>query len=300
MTPRQIQMHVVTSFMWGASFLWLNIAIPDYGWAATVSMRSFIAATALVIIALAMRRRLNFQHEWKNLAVLGLFAVALNLGGMNFALTRLDTSIVAILTATIPLYSLVIEWIWHRKRPAPSMILGLILGFGGVVMLIGFNPQKVDAHFLIGFLGSAIASSGFAMGGSWAKAHLKDLGNYEQTIGTFLFGGLWTLPLILLVPFNQFPPSLKATAALVIVSVTASSFAYILYYKLVDTIGATKALTTEFFVPVWAIIIGFVVLQERITIKQMFAAAVILAGCILVMGFGEKKQLIIDQDVVAH
>ena len=122
MTPRQIQMYVVTSFMWGASFLWLNIAIPDYGWAATVAFRSFIAAGALLLIAVATRRKLNFQNQWKNLAVLGLFAVGLNLGGMNFALTRMDTSIVAILTATIPLYSLVIEWIWHRKRPSTSMI----------------------------------------------------------------------------------------------------------------------------------------------------------------------------------
>lgn len=300
MTIRQIQMHVVTSFMWGASFLWLNICIPDYGWAATVAFRSFIAASALVVIAFVMKRKLNFQNEWKNLAVLGFFAVGCNLGGMNFALTRLNTSIVAILVATIPLYSLVIEWIWHRKRPAPSMILGLILGFIGVVMLIGFNPQKVDLHFMIGFLGSAIASSGFAMGGSWAKAHLKDLGNYEQTIGTFLFGGLWTLPLIIWVPFNVLPPSLKATGALVIVAVTASSFAYILYYKLVDSIGATKALTTEFFVPVWAIIIGFVILKENITVLQMVAAAVILAGCMLVMGFGERKHEPLNQDVVAH
>ena len=293
-------MHVVTSFMWGASFLWLNIAIPDYGWAATVSIRGFIAAGALVLISLATRRTLNFQNEWKNLAVLGLFAVGFNLGGMNFALTRLDTSIVAILTATIPLYSLVIEWIWHRKRPAPSMIVGLILGFGGVVMLIGFTPQKLDAHFLIGFLGSSLGSAGFAMGGTWAKAHLKDLGYYEQTIGTFLFGGLWLLPIIFLVPMNVVPPSIKATAALVIVAVTASSFAYLLYYRLVDTIGATKALTTEFFVPVWAIIIGFVILHERITLQQMIAAAVILTGCMLVMGFGEKKHAPLDQDVVAH
>jgi drug/metabolite transporter (DMT)-like permease len=286
--------------MWGASFLWLNMSIPDYGWAATVSFRSFIAAGALVVIAFFMRRRLNFQNEWKNLAVLGLFAVGFNLGGMNFALTRLDTSIVAILTATIPLYSLIIEWVWHRKRPAPSMIAGLIIGFAGVVMLIGFTPQKLDAHFLIGFLGSTIASSGFAMGGTWAKAKLPHMGNYEQTIGTFLFGGLWTLPIIAVVPMEVVPPSLKATLALITVAVTASSFAYILYYKLVDTIGATKALTTEFFVPVWAIIIGFVVLHERITLTQLIAAAVILAGCMLVMGFGQKNHEPLHEDVVAH
>ena len=300
MTARQLNMYALTSIMWGASFYWLALCIPEFDWAATVAFRSFIAAGLLLIVALVTRRRLNFKNEWKNLAILGLFSVGLNLGGMNFALTRINPAIVAILTATIPLYSLIIEWVWHRKRPSTSMIIGLLIGFTGVVLLIGFTPQRLDVHFLVGFLGSAIASSGFAFGGSWAKAHLKDLGNYEQTIGTFIFGGLWTLPLILIVPIAVMPPSLKAIGALVVVAATASSFAYILYFKLVDQIGATRALTTEFFVPVVAVILSWLALGKTITLLQLLASVVIFVGCVLVMGFGDKKHAALDQDAVAH
>ena len=298
-TGRQLHMYFWTFFMWGASFYWLALCIPEFGWAATVAFRSMAASGLLVLVAVATRRRLDFQGEWKNLAVLGLFSVGLNLGGMNFALTRIGSSLTAILVTTIPLYSLLIEWAWHRKRPTLLMLIGLVTGFAGVVILVGFTPQKIDGQFLLGILGSAIASSGFAFGGSWAKAHLPHMGNYEQTIGTFLFGALFTLPLIAVVPFHVFPPSLKAIGAVVTVAATASSFAYILYFKLVDEIGATKALTTEFLVPVVAVIIGWLALNERITGVQLLGAAVIFVGCSLVLGLGQRKHPPL-QDVVAH
>lgn len=299
MTLRQMNMYAWTSLMWGASFYWLAITIPEFGWAATVSFRSFIACALLVLIAVITRRQLQFHGEWRNLAVLGVTSVGLNLGGMNFALTRLDSSLTAILVTTIPLYSLLIEWAWHRKRPTTLMLVGLVTGFAGVVVLIGFTPQKIDGQFLLGVLGSAIGSAGFAFGGSWAKAHLPHMGSYEQTIGTFLFGGLVTLPLIAIVPMNTVPPTMRAVAALVIVAGTASSFAYILYFKLVDEIGATRALTTEFLVPVVAVILGALLLDERITLPQIIGAFIIFIGCSLVLGLFSRTPPAL-QDVTAH
>lgn len=291
-------MYTWTFLMWGASFYWLAISIPEFGWAATVSFRAFVASALLVVIAFATRRKLEFHNAWKHFAVLGFASVGMNLGGMNFAMTRLGASLTAILVTTIPLYSLLIEWVWHKKRPTFTMLAGLIIGFLGVVILIGFTPQKIDGAFMLGFLGSVIASTGFAFGGSYAKVHTPHVGSYEQTIGTFLFGGLFTLPLVILVPLNNVPPSWKAIGALVTVAATASSLAYILYFKLVDEIGATKALSTEFLVPVVAVILGSVLLHETITTVQLVGAGVIFIGCALVLGLGQKSQHI--EDVVAH
>ena len=299
MTPRQLNMYAWTSFMWGASFYWLAIAIPEFGWAGTVSLRAFAASAILVLVAVATRRRLDFQGQWGNLAMLGFTSVVLNLGGMNFALTRLDSSVTAILVSTIPLYSVLIEWAWHRRRPAATMLVGLVTGFSGVAILIGFTPQRIDGQFLLGFLGSVVGSAGFALGGSWAKAYLPNLGYHEQTIGTFLFGGLFTLPLIAVAPIVQLPPSARAIGALVIVAATASSFAYILYFTLVDEIGATKALSTEFLVPVVAVILGALLLHEHITGIQLIGAGVIFVGCSLVLGLFSRKHPPL-QDVVAH
>lgn len=289
MTLRQFNMYFWTFFFWGASFLWLAIAIPEYGWVGAVSIRSFIASAALVLIAFVSGRKLKFDAKPQRFALLAFFSVACNLGGMSFAIIHLGTSLTAILVCTIPLYSLLIESIWHKRLPTPVMVVGLLLGFSGVVILIGFTPQAVNAHFWLGMLGSTIASVGFAMGGSYANMKLPKVGSWERTIGNFFFGGLLTLPLFLIAPMPVIPPSLKATAALITVAVTASSLAYVLYFKLVDEIGPTKALTTEFMVPVVAVIIGYLLLDETMTMNQLLGATIIITGCALVMGFVPKR-----------
>lgn len=209
MSLRQFHMYFWTFFFWGASFLWLAIAIPEYGWVGAVTVRSFIASAALLLIALVSKRKLKFDAKPQHFAALGFFSVACNLGGMNFAITHLGTSLTAILVCTIPLYSLLIESVWHKKRPAPFMIIGLLMGFAGVAILIGFTPQAVNTKFWLGILGSTIASVGFAMGGSYANMKLPNVGSWKRTIGNFFFGGILTLPLLLIAPMPVFPHRLK-------------------------------------------------------------------------------------------
>ena len=291
-------MYAAAAIMWGSSFYWLTITTPELGWGATVAIRSFIAAGLLLAFALMSRRTLNFHNEWWNLAILAIFNVVMNVGGMNYAILHQGTALTGILCSTIPLFSLVIEWVWHGKRPSTSMFAGLFIGFAGVVVLIGFNAHPVDRELMLGVAGSMIAAVGFAFGGSFAKVKLPHMGSYEQTIGTFFFGGLWSLLFLFFVPINVWPPSAKAFGALIVVALTASALAYIFYYKLIDEIGATKTLTSEFWVPVVAVLIGWLALDEVITFMQLVGAAMILIGCFVVMGLGSKKIKV--EDTVAH
>lgn len=298
MTFRQLQMYAAAAIMWGSSFYWLTITTPELGWGASVAFRSFLAAGLLLAFAYATKRTLDFQNQWKNMAVLGIFNVVMNVGGMNYAIIHQGTALTGILCSTIPFFSLLIEWVWHGIKPSASMFLGLIFGFVGVVIIIGFNAHPVDRELLLGVMGSMIAAVGFAFGGSYAKAKLPTLGSYEQTIGTFIFGGLWSLLFLLFVPIAVWPPSAKAVGALVVVALTASALAYIFYYKLIEEIGVTKALTTEFWIPVVAVLIGWLALDEVITFMQLVGAAMILVGCFIVMGLGKKKIDVVD--TVAH
>lgn len=291
-------MYIAAAAMWGSSFYWLTITTPELGWGGTVAIRSFIAAALLLGFAAMTRRSLDFKSEWKNLAILAIFNVVMNVGGMNYAILHQGTALTGILCSTIPLFSLLIEWAWHGKRPTSSMLIGLVIGFAGVVVLIGFNAQPLDRELALGVMGSMIAAVGFAIGGSFAKVRLPHLGSYEQTIGTFIFGGLWSLLFLPFVPIVIWPPSAKAVGALIIVALTASALAYIFYYKLIDEIGATKTLTSEFWVPVFAVLVGWLALDEVITFMQLVGATMILVGCFIVMGLGSKKIEVVD--TVAH
>jgi len=136
---------------------------------------------------------------------------------------------------------------------------------------------------VLGFIGSTIASFGFALGGNYSKVKAQHIGAWEQTIGTFTFGGLYLLPFMFLVPIVK-TPTLASFGWLFLLAATASSLAYILYFRLVAEIGATKALTTEFMVPVVAVIVGATFLGETVTLTDLVGAACILLGSSLVLG----------------
>ncbi len=291
MTPRQLNMYAWVAIMWGSSFAFLVPVVASLGWAGGVAFRGFIASAIVFLIALATKRSLDFDGNWKHFAVLGATSVGMNLGGMNFALSRLGTQLTAILVTTIPLYSLVIESIWSRKKPALIKTIGLIVGFSGVVILIGLSPQAVNREFWLGVFGSFIASFGFALGGNYSRHKAAHIGSWEQTIGTFLFGSLWTMPLLFIAPIIR-TPTVGDILSLIAVAATASSLAYILYFKLVAEVGATTALTTEFLVPVVAVILGYLLFSETLSVNQVIGSVIIMVGCALVMGlnpFAKRK-----------
>ena len=284
-------MYAWVSIMWGSSFALLVPVVASLGWAGAVSFRGFIASGIVFAIALVAKRQLHFAGNWKHFAVLGATSVGMNLGGMNYALDHLGTQLTAILVTTIPLYSLVIESIWSRTKPTLLKTIGLILGFSGVVILIGLSPQAVNKEFWFGIFGSFIGAFGFALGGNYSRVKAAHIGSWEQTIGTFLFGGLWTLPLLIWAPIIK-TPTLGDILCLFAVAATASSLAYILYFKLVAEVGATTALTTEFLVPVVAVILGYLLFNESLSGNQILGSIIIMFGCALVMGltpFNRKK-----------
>ena len=207
--------------MWGSSFALLVPVVNSLGWAGGVSFRGFIASGIVFLIALVTKKQLQFAGNWKHFAVLGATSVGMNLGGMNYALSHLGTQLTAILVTTIPLYSLVIESIWTRTKPTFQKTIGLLIGFSGVVILIGLSPQAVNREFWFGVVGSFIASFGFALGGNYSRAKAGHIGSWEQTIGTFLFGGLWTLPLLIVVPIVR-TPTVGDILCLFAVAATAS------------------------------------------------------------------------------
>jgi len=291
-------MYAWVAIMWGSSFALLVPVVASLGWVGGVAFRGFIASAIVLVIALIAKRKLEFAGNWKHFAVLGATSVGMNLGGMNYALDRLGTQLTAILVTTIPLYSLLIESIWSKTKPTLLKTIGLLIGFSGVVILVGLSPQAVNREFWFGVLGSFVGAFGFALGGNYSRVKAAHIGSWEQTIGTFLFGGLWTLPLLIWVPIVR-TPTMGDILCLFAVAATASSFAYILYFKLVAEVGATTALTTEFLVPVVAVILGYLLFSETLSVNQIIGSVIIMIGCALVMGLSpfSKKEILSEQKV---
>ena len=281
-TGRQFLDYAAMAVIWGFSFLMVLRVVEAFGWVAAVSLRALTASAILLVVALATRRRLAFG-SWRPLAVVGATTVAGQLLGLSFATPRIGTAMAAIFVGSIPLFSMVIGRVWGGERMTRTAFAGLVLGFGGIVLLVGFPAVPVTATFVLGCASSIFGAVCAAFGSNYAHRRLRAVGSWEQTIGAFATGGLMTLPLLLLVPIPAVPTGVDVLT-LVLLAATCSSLAYVLYFRLVAEVGATLAISVEFVVTVLAVFIGAAILREPLPLAQLAGGAVIILGCSLVLG----------------
>lgn len=289
MTPRDLAAYVFLAIAWGLSFLVLDKVVAAFGWAGAVSFRVLFAGVALLLVAMLAGRRLALGRLWPKLTVVGATTVAGQLTGLSLATPRIGTAMTAIIVATIPLLSMLMDRLSGGPRLTRAGIAGLLLGIAGVVLLVGFPAVPMTADFLLGCAFAQGGAAASALGTVYASRRLRDAGSFEVSTGSFLAGGLMTLPLLLWVPVPGVP-TLSDYGWLAILGGVMSGLSYLIYFWMVPRIGATRAISVEFAVTVVAVIVGALVLHEALTPVQLIGGAVILAGCALVLGVLDRRR----------
>ena len=197
----------------------------------------------------------------------------------------------AIIVSAIPLFSMVVGRIAGLERLNERSIIGLVMGFAGIVLLVGFPHAPLTPEFLFACAISIIGSFSAACGSLYVSTRLRNTDPWVVTIGSFLWGGVMTLPLILFVPLPTVPGMTDFLWLLVLGFVT-SALMYVLFFGLLAAIGPTRAISVEFVVTVVAVAAGTLILGERLSMLQIIGGAVIIAGCALVLGIwpGARRQ----------
>lgn len=283
MKPQDVAAYCFLAIAWGLSFLVLVNVVEAFGWVGAVSLRGFVAGGTLLLIARIIRHRLDFSAGWRHFAMVGATTVAIQLLGLSWATPLIGTALAAILVATIPLFSMLIGHVWGHERLQPSGVLGLLAGAAGLVLLVGFPAEPLTALLAAGIAASLVSAFAAAFGSNYVSRHLAGVGPLEVTSAAFLAGGLMTLPLLAVVPVPG-PPRAVDFLYLVTAGSLMSALTYVLYFRLVTRIGATRAISVEFAVTLVAVLVGALALGERITPVQIGAAGLILLGCALVLG----------------
>ncbi len=288
MPPRALAAYVFLALVWGLSFMIVLHVVAAFGWAGAITFRALVAGTTLFALARVMGRKLDFSMGWGRLATLGLFTVAGQLAGIAFAAPLIGTAMTAIMVSAIPLFSMLIGRILGLERLTALQIAGLVMGLAGIVLLVGFPDAPMTPAFLLGCAVSILGSLSAAIGSLYASEKLKQAGSWEMTIGSFVTGGLMTLPLLWPVPFNRVPGAADI-GWLILLGALTSAACYVIYFRLVTEIGATRAISVEFVVTVVAVTAGTLVLGERLSLVQMTGALIIIAGCSMVLGFNPTR-----------
>lgn len=288
MNPLDAASYAFLAIVWGLSFIVVVKNNDAFGPVGAVAFRCFVAAIVLTIVATLARHRMRLRGRVIDLAIVGATTVAGQLLGLTYGTPLIGTAMAAIFVAAIPLYSMVMAVLVKTDSFTPPKLIGLILGLIGVTMLVGFPAAPITPDFLRGCGAMVFSTLSAAFGSVYANAKMRDMPSADITVGAFIAGGLMTLPFLVLVPVPRAPLPMDFVY-LLIAGGLMSAMTYLLYFRLVSRIGATRAISVEFVVTLVAVLFGALVLDETLTPLQIAGGCVIVVGCSLVLGLFNKR-----------
>lgn len=275
---------ILLAAIWGASFLFMRLGSAEFGPMATAGIRVAIAALFLTPLLLARGQGATLARHWKKIFFLGLLNSGIPFACYAYALLSITTGLSALLNATVPLFGALVAWLWLKDRPHGLKIVGLLIGFVGVAMLAwgkaSFKPDASGLSSGWAVVACLTATLCYGIAASYTKRHLAGVSSLVVATGSQMGATLGlALPTVLFWPAHT--PSVTAWLALGAVGVLCTGVAYVLYFRLIDRMGAAKSLTVTFLIPVFAVIYGAIFLGEVVTAWMLICGAVILIGTAL-------------------
>jgi len=287
LTARDLAELLGLAALWGASFLLMRMGAGEFGAVALAAVR--VGGAALVLLPLlALHQQIgDLRRHWRPIFVVGITNSALPFLCFSFAALSITAGLSAIFNAASPLFGAVIARIWLRDRLTPSRVLGLLVGFGGVAGLALSNVNGA-ASFKPGGSGWAIVAClvgsvlyGFSV--NYAKRSLAGVAPMAVAAGSQL-----SAVLALSIPawfwWPERTPAHAAWVAAAALAVACTGLAYLLYFRLIARIGPGNAIAVTFLVPLFAVLWGWLLLAETISLPMIAGCTVILLGTGLTTG----------------
>jgi len=288
-TANLIQLFVLAA-IWGCSFLFMRIASPVLGPAVLIEYRLAFAGAFLLLVSLALRKKLHVRANWGHYLVLGFLNSALPFFLFAYAARTLSASMLSVLNATAPLWGALLGAIWTRTGVKLRTAAGLVLGTAGVALLVGFDHVSTRPGAGVAVAAALIAAFCYGIASIYAKT-AKKVEPFSNAHGSMWAAAILIIPLL---PFFPSPgvPTAHIWAATLALGIACSGLAYILYFKLIADVGATSALSVTFLTPVFGILWGALFLDEVVGWYTVAGSAIVLLGTALVTGFiGAPKKL---------
>lgn len=270
--------------LWGASFLFLRISSPEFGPVALVFVRTAVAALALLPWLLMSGHAKKLLQHWRLFFFLGAVSTALPFSLFAYTSVHIASGYTSILNATTPLFSALIAWAWLQERLDGYGVLGLALGFVGVVWLA--SEQAKDSAVISGVLpvlAALTATSLYAFSSAFAKLKLSHLTPLTVATGSQLYSAIILAPFAALLWPSQLP-SVGAWSAALALAIFCTAIALIIFFRLLQSDGVTKTVAVTYLIPLFAVLWGVVFLGERVSMSMVLGGGSVLLGVSLTTG----------------
>ena len=281
MNRREWAMLVTLSVLWGGSFFFAEIALESLPPLTIVTLRVGLAAITLWLVVLALKLPIpNSPPIWIAFLTMGLLNNVLPFSLIVWGQSQISSGLAAILNATAPLFGVIVAGILLRDESAtPLKITGVVVGFAGVIVMMDLSSIATSSLLAqLAILAAALSYACASVYGRRFKA--TGLNPILVAAGQVTGSTLLLLPIALWVDGNDYYANVptQVWAAIISLAVFSTAAAYILYFKLLASAGATNILLVTLLVPVSAILLGWLFLEESLQTPHIIGMAMIALG----------------------
>jgi drug/metabolite transporter (DMT)-like permease len=280
-------MLLLLAAMWGASYLFIKLAVADIPPAAMTDLRLGLAAVLLagyLVHRAGARSALDqLRAAWRPCLVLGIINAAVPMTLVAWGETHVDSSIAGIAQASVPIFVAILGLRFLPHDPLrPGQVAGLAVGLGGVALITGIHPDG-GAWAVAGTFAVVLSSVSYAAGGIYGQLRVHGTAGPVLATGSMIAGALVLLPFAIANPPTQLPGA-TALAGLAALALVPTFLGQLLLFRMLRLFGSRRLSLVTFLMPGFAVVYGAVLLEEPISPVALGGLGLILLGVVLASG----------------
>ncbi len=286
MSNEQLIKLIFLSLLWGASFLFIGVAVKELEPLLLVALRVSIASLTLLPILYLFKGKLPTHiRQWIPFLGMGLLNNVIPFTAIFYAQQHISVSLASIINATTPIFTFGVLALFGGEKLLPNKLFGSLAGLIGVVILL--NPSETSVNGTsIGILFSLTAALSYGISAYWAKKHLTNIPALESTTGQLISSSLimaLLLPLIGVEIPDQLP-STETTFSILALATLSTAFAYIIFFNIIRVSGPSNAFLVTLLVPLSGSMLGWLFMGDRLQAHQVVGALTIGFALVLIDG----------------
>jgi drug/metabolite transporter (DMT)-like permease len=283
MKPRDLLDLTLLAALWGGSFLFMRYAVPDFGVVPLIWLRVALASICLLPLLLLKRQFGALRRQAGALTIMSLFNSGLPFLLIAWATLSITAGLASIMNAMTPVFTALIGALWLGDRLDGRRSLGLLLGLAGVALLAADKADFRPGGSGWAIVAMLLATACYGFAANHTRRYLQGVPALVNATGTQLVSALVLLPPALW-SWPERMPGLGPWLAALVLGVACSALAYVLFFRLIARVGASRAVTVTFLVPVFGTLWGALFLGEPVTASMLAGGAVVLLGTGLATG----------------
>lgn len=295
MSPRAwLPSYLLLALIWGFSFYFIKVGLEVFTPVGVAAGRIAFGFVTLVLLAAVMRVPLPPRWSWKYLLVASLLWVSIPWMLFGYGETQVSSALAGIINAATPLMTLVAILVaFPEERPTRQRILGLIVGFAGILIVVGWGSISGNPLGILALL-AAISCYGIAF--PFARRYLtgpmarEPIAPVSLALGLMVWGLIVTVPVGAVTGFVHAPASLGPLAAVAALGILGSGLAYVLNFRVTQRADATTASTVTYLTPLVAVVAGAALLGEQITWNQPVGGVIVVLGAATAQGVIRRRK----------